>query len=408
VVSAGRGVTPPESRSYFASFDEMLAPANARGEIERDAWQVGVEAAGPAANDVDRQGRFPHESLAAMRAKGLLSAMIPVELGGRGASLASMSAAVRLLATHCASSALVLAMHQLEVGDLVRHGTTPALRSFLAEVAQRQLLLANAHSEVGIGGDAGRSICAIERSGGRFHVEKQTLAISYGEYADAILTTARSHADAHETDLVQVVCRAPHLALEPTSTWDTIGLRGTRSSSFRLEAEGDEAMVFSVPWSIFANRGYLQSAQILLSSVWFGLAEASAATAHRYVRELARRQIGTLPPAALRLAELATQLQQARNLLAGTTLRYEEVKDTEEVESPSFVVSLRGMKVSASELAVETATTALAICGMSGYRRDSSHTMDRLVRDSLGSLVMVSNDRYLYNNAQLLLAMKQI
>ena len=115
---------------------------------------------------------------------------------------------------------------------------------------------------------------------------------------------------------------------------------------------------------------------------------------------MARRQIGTLPPAAMRLAELATQLQQGRNLLAGTTLRYEEVKDTEEVESPSFVVALRGMKVSASELAVEIATTALAICGMSGYRRDSSHTMDRLVRDSLGSLVMVSNDRYLYNNAQ--------
>jgi hypothetical protein len=34
--------------------------------------------------------------------------------------------------------------------------------------------------------------------------------------------------------------------------------------------------------------------------------------------------------------------------------------------------------------------------------------MDRLVRDSLGSLVMVSNDRYLGANAQLLLAMKQI
>jgi acyl-CoA dehydrogenase len=405
---ADHDVTTPEFLPSGASFDEMLAPVHASGKVERDAWQVGVEVAGPAADAVDREARFPHESVAAMRDRGLLAAMIPEELGGGGASLATLSAAVRALATHCASSALVLAMHQLEVGDLVRHGTTPALRSFLGEVADRQLLLANAHSEVGIGGDAGRSICAIQRSGGRFRVEKQALAISYGEYADAILTTARRDADAHESDVVQVVCRAPHVALEPTSTWDTIGLRGTRSSSFRLVAEGDDAMVFPVPWSTIANRGYLQTAQILLSSVWFGLAEASAARAHGYVREIARRQIGTLPPAAMRLAELATRLQEGRNLLAGTTLRYEAVKDTEEVESASFVVALRGMKVSASRLAVEMATAAVGICGMSGYRRDDPHTMDRLVRDSMGSLVMVSNDRYLGNNAQNLLAMKQI
>jgi acyl-CoA dehydrogenase len=391
-----------------SSLDQMLAPVNATGEIEREAWQIGKEIAGPAADDVDRNARFPHESLAAFREKKLLSAMIPVEMGGRGASLATMSAAVRILASHCASSALVLAMHQLEIGDLVRHGTTPSLRSFLCEVADKQLLLANAHSEVGIGGDASRSICAIERSGGRFRLEKQALAISYGEYADAILTTARRDAEAQENDVVQVVCRAPHVALEPTSTWDTIGLRGTRSSSFRLVVEGDDDMIFTVPWQVIASRGYLQAAQILLSSVWVGLAEASAAKAHAYVRAAARRQIGTMPPSALRLAELVADLQQARNLLAGTTLRYESVKNTETEESASFVVALRALKVSTSQLAVDIATSSLSICGVSGFRRDSAQSMDRLMRDSLGGLVMVSNDRYLNLNAQILLAMKQI
>lgn len=402
------GAYSQEIQPSISSIDEMLAPSKASGEIEREAWQIGLEISGPAANDVDINARFPHESLAAMREKKLLSAMIPLEFGGRGASLATMSSAVRALATHCASSALVLAMHQLEIGDLVRHGTSPALRSFLEEVAEKQLLLANAHSEIGIGGDASRSICAIERGDGRFRLEKQALAISYGEYADAIFATARKDSDASETDLVQVVCRTPHIALEPTSTWDTIGLRGTRSSSFRLEAEGDENMIFDVPWQTITNQGYVQSAQILLSSVWVGLAEASAAKAHAYVRELGRRQIGAVPPAALRLAELVTKLQQVRNHLAGTALRYEAVKNTDEEQSVSFVVALRGMKVAISELTVEIAITALKISGMSGYRRDNSQTMDRLIRDSLGGLVMVSNDRYLNNNAQILLAMKQI
>ncbi len=122
----------------------------------------------------------------------------------------------------------------------------------------------------------------------------------------------------------------------------------------------------------------------------------------------ARWQIGTLPPAALRMAELATRLQQVRNLVAGTTLRYEAVKGTEGEDSPSFIVALRGMKVSAAELCVEIAIAAMGVCGMPAYRRDSESSMDRLMRDSLGSLMMVSNDRYLADNAQLLVAMKQI
>jgi acyl-CoA dehydrogenase len=50
----------------------------------------------------------------------------------------------------------------------------------------------------------------------------------------------------------------------------------------------------------------------------------------------------------------------------------------------------------------------MGVCGMPAYRRDSESSMDRLMRDSLGSLMMVSNDRYLADNAQLLVAMKQI
>ncbi len=120
----------------LASLDELLAPVAISGSVEQDALAVGREAAGPAAAEVDREARLPHEALAAMRERRLLSAMIPVELGGRGATLAEMSGAVRALATSCASSALVLAIHTLEIGDLVRHGTTPALRAFLAEVAE--------------------------------------------------------------------------------------------------------------------------------------------------------------------------------------------------------------------------------------------------------------------------------
>jgi acyl-CoA dehydrogenase len=48
------------------------------------------------------------------------------------------------------------------VACLVRHGlTVPFFRSYLAELAEREWLIASATSEVGVSGDLRRSICAI-------------------------------------------------------------------------------------------------------------------------------------------------------------------------------------------------------------------------------------------------------
>jgi len=164
--------------------DSLGAPSESQGKWAAAAWQLGVEVAGPAASDVDVRARFPQESLDALREGRFLSALLPATVGGGDASLAEMVGAVRALATHCASSALVLAMHCIEIVNLNRHGTTEGLRSLAGEIAEGELLIANANSEVGLGGDVGRSLCALDVSQSPWTIDKQALAISYGEAAD--------------------------------------------------------------------------------------------------------------------------------------------------------------------------------------------------------------------------------
>ncbi|MDE3131343.1 MAG: acyl-CoA dehydrogenase family protein, partial [Acidobacteriota bacterium] len=117
------------------------------------AAKVAADSAGPAADDVDQKGRFPSEAVDAFRESGLLSAMVPTEFGGRGVRPSEMAGAVRAVAAHCCSSALVLAMHSMEISNLGRHGSTEPLRDLQREVVRDQLLFANANSEVGTGGD---------------------------------------------------------------------------------------------------------------------------------------------------------------------------------------------------------------------------------------------------------------
>lgn len=367
--------------------------------------RIGAEVSGPAADDVDAAARFPQETVDALRESGLLSAMVPVELGGGGVSPSEMAAAVRVLAQHCCSSALVLAMHSMEISNLARHGNTEALRELQREIVSEQLLVANANSEVGTGGDVSRSVCALERADGRLTLTKEAIAISYGEYADLITATARRTPESEPGDQAQVILRRPRL--EPRSDWDAMGLRGTCSRAFLLTAEVDEQLIYPVPFSTIGSAGGLQAQLLFLSAVWVGLAEASAYRAHAYVRAAARRNPDVTPPSALRLAELSTLLDQDRALLEAVA-RAVDAADAASIDDPALLASLRSLKISTSRTGVDIARRALEICGIAGYQRGSEFSLDRLLRDAHGGLVMVSNDRYLWANADMLRLRKEM
>src|SRR5579872_2509192 len=145
---------------------------SAADRLVAEAMRVGEEVAGPAADDVDRKARFPTEAMEAMRSAQMLSVLIPTDLGGDGVAVGQVAEAVNILARHCASTAMVYAMHQMQVACLVRHGRSEVLRDYQRSVVDRQLLLASATTEIGVGGDIRTSVCAVERQGGRFTLEK--------------------------------------------------------------------------------------------------------------------------------------------------------------------------------------------------------------------------------------------
>jgi acyl-CoA dehydrogenase len=375
--------------------------------LAKQAARIGHNIAGPAADDVDRQARFPHEAIDALRSEQLLSAFVPAELGGANASLADVAEATAMLARHCASTGMIFAMHQMQVACLTRHGRSPQLLQVLEELVDRQLLLASGTTELGVGGDIRTSLCAVNEHDGRFRLEKQAPVISYGNYADGILATARRSADSPSSDQVLVLCRPPGLFLEETSGWDTFGFRGTCSPGFRLSAEGDSDCIFSDPFADIATQTMLPVSHVLWSAVWLGIARAAVDRARHFVQSGARKQPGVTPPGALRLAELSAVQQQMADLVWGSARRFDDRSgDPDARSSMNFAISMNSLKVSSSTLVVDIVRGAMTICGMAGYREDSPYSLGRLFRDACGAALMVNNDRILANNAQLLLVAK--
>ncbi|MGB7052267.1 MAG: acyl-CoA dehydrogenase family protein, partial [Acidimicrobiales bacterium] len=207
------------------------------GAVQVDvARRIGEDVAGKWADEVDREARFPAETAAEMRAAGLLSALLPPAWGGPGAGLGEMAGAVSAISEFCASSALVLAMHSIQVACLVRHGSVAALEALAPRLVAGDLLLANANSEIGLGGERRSSLCALEPVAGGFRLDKQASTVSYGEYADGILATARRAPESPPQEQVMAVCLPPDMTLEPSGEWDTLGLRGTCSRPGHLVA----------------------------------------------------------------------------------------------------------------------------------------------------------------------------
>jgi acyl-CoA dehydrogenase len=374
--------------------------------------EIGESVAGPFADEVDRDARFPAESISALRSAGVLGALVPVNWGGPGASVSDVGEAVASLAEYCASSALVLAMHAIQVACLVRHAQDATLERVVPGLLSGELLLANANSEIGLGGERRSSICALEPTDGGFRLEKRASTVSYGEYADGVLATARRTADSPPNEQVFAICLPPQLSLTPLGAWDTLGMRGTCSRPCLLIAELSHEMIIEDYAEVFM-RTSLGASAILLSSVWLGIAEAAARRAHATVRDQARQQRsnvpgGPPPRGALRLAELGVILHQLREVVGAGAAYYERVKDTDEMTALRFSTKMDNLKVSSSTLVVNVVQQAMQISGLAGYQNDTPSSMGRLSRDAAAAPLMINNDRTLGALAQVLLIRKEL
>lgn len=377
----------------------MMAGSAALVEAER----IATEVAAVHADEVDREGRFPTEAIEALREAGFLGAWLPTELGGSAATLVETARVIEILGRACSATAMILAMHQSQIGCLRRHADTDFFRALTTRIATEGLLVASATTEIGIGGDVRRSTCAVEdRGDGTFRLVKQAPVISYADHADLILVTARRHVDAPPNEQVLVACERGDLELEQTREWDTLGLRGTCSPGFVLTARSTTEHILPADYADISARTMLPVVHTLWSACWLGMADGAAGKARRFVREAARRTPGLTPPGALRLAELDTELATFRARVRWAAERVDAEEAAGEVDtSIGRAIDDNVLKVYSSRAVVDIVTRALLVVGIAGYAQNSPWSLGRVLRDAHGAALMVNNDRVLGNTSSM-------
>ena len=365
------------------------------------------------AAEVDRGAHFPDATVTALRAAGALSALVPEELGGPGVSLKAVAHGCYELGRRCASAAMVFAMHQIQVGTIVRHiDGAPWFESYLRELVAEQRLIASVTSEIGTGGDMGRSIAAVlQGPEGRQQFEKQAPTVSYGAYADDLFTTVRRCAEAEASDQVMVLSRAAETDLEPAGTWDTIGMRGTCSPGFVVRARFDPEQVLAAPFSTVMNESVVPLSHILWSFVWLGIATDAFERGRAFVRAAARRKPGEPVLAASSLSRVMSELSLLRAEVHSALedfIAASEEPGREPLSTMASVLRFNNLKLAASEQAPRVCMSVLEVIGIAGYKNDSPFGVGRHLRDALSARLMVANERIHGIDAGLLMIAKEV
>ena len=369
--------------------------------------QVGVAGSrvlAPHADSVDRQGRFPAESVAELRRLRLMGAAAPIAAGGLGLDPAALARVGTAIARHCGATGMIWAMSQLQLACLVGFGG-PVHQRYVRDVCAAQHLIASVTSEVSTGGNMRRSDApAMPDGDGAVAFGKDATTVSYGAQADSLLVTLRRCDTAEPGDQVLVLARRDQITLTPTGTWDTLGMRGTCSPPFRVTGRVPEDQLLPAPFGDIAAACMVPLSHLLWAAVWLGIAEdafgrANAAATGRARRAAAR---AAAPPCDPRLAQAHTDLQTLRCVVGAFGDRYTRADPTGR-SGAGMAVEANTVKLAASDLALRVVLGALDVCGVAGYRESGDLSVARQLRDICSARLMISNHTLLTVNSELLM-----
>ena len=200
--------------------------------------QLPVDAIAGRASRVDREARFPRESVAELAAAGLLGLAVPERFGGAGAGPTEIAGAVERIAGACASTGMVFVMHvvamqTLAAGTGEREPDGPK-HAALAAAARGEHLSTLAYSERGSRSHFWAQVSRAQpHEGGVVIDADKSFATSAGEADSYVLACgAPGSDDPLATELYLVPADTP--GIDVAAPFDGLGIRANASAPLRV------------------------------------------------------------------------------------------------------------------------------------------------------------------------------
>jgi len=206
-------------------------PAQTAVDAVAIAESLGAKIAAGSAR-ADAEDRFVSENYTLLKEAGLVSAGVPVELGGGGADVRALAGMLRALGRACGSTALAFAMHTHQVAIPAwrwQHQKVAAVEPLLKRIAAERIILLSSGGSDWINGSG----VATKVEGG-YRVSGRKIFTSGAAAGDVFMTGAVLEEGGGTFVLhFGASMKAPEVHI--LDTWHTLGMRGTGSHDVVLD-----------------------------------------------------------------------------------------------------------------------------------------------------------------------------
>jgi len=331
----------------------------------------------PIAAEIDRNHRFPEESIPKLAKLNLLGVPYPEEFGGAGADNVSYVLVIEELARVCASTAAIVSGHtSLGTWPIFEFGTSAQKEKYVTNLASGSMLGAFAITEPGAGTDAAAGKATAVVDGDEYVLNGSKIFITNGGYADVYIVTAM-------TDLAAGTRGISAFIVEKGAPGFSVG---EKEHKMGIKASSTTPLYFSdcrIPKDALLGKegkgfkiamGALDGGRIGIAAQALGIAQGALDASIAYAKE--RVQFGK-PLAALQaiqwmIADMATDIDAARLLVYRAAWK----KD----QGLPYGTAASMAKLFASETSTRVADRAIQIHG--GYGYTESYPVERAYRDA--------------------------
>jgi len=331
----------------------------------------------PTAAERDRTKEFPRENLRKMGELGLMGMNVPAEYNGAGVDTVSYSVALQEVAYACASTAVIMSVHNsVACGPIYLFGSDYLRETYLKPLAAGKMIGSFAVTEPGAGSDPASQKSRAVKDGGSYVINGNKVLITTGKNSNVTVVTAYTSREKKHRGISAFVVEKGTLGFSVGKEEEKMGLCASDTVELIFEdcrvpkenllgKEGDGFVIAMAS---------LDGGRIGIASQSVGLAQACLDAAAAYAKERIQfgKPIAQFQAIRWMIADMATEIEAARLL----TFNAAAMRDRGE----NFSAAASMAKVFASEMANQVAYRALQIHGGYGYIKD--FPVERYYRDA--------------------------
>lgn len=328
---------------------------------------------------LEETGEFQRDIHDKMSRYGFMGVKIPTEYGGQGGD----SLAYVLMIEEFARVSPVLSIYantsnSLGAGPLLLCGSEEQKQTFLPPVARGEKILVFALTEPGAGSDAGGTLTTAVRDGEDFILNGRKTFISGAPFADYAIIYARTDLNQKGSkgiSMFLVDMKLPGVSCGKPE--HKMGILGYPTSDIILEdvRVSGASLLGPLHKGFAAAMKTLDGGRLGMAAQALGIAQGCLDESVKYAKERKQfgRPIADFQAIRFMLADMATEIEAARQLIYSTALR----KDAGDPEASKLCAM---SKLYAAEMCNRAAYKAVQIHGGYGYIKE--YKVERFYRDA--------------------------